>query len=50
MCNIKLNDVRKEIKQVSIPFISGQCVMLNETIEKLIVEVSIPFISGQCVI
>ena len=48
MCN-KNKGYKMSVNVVSIPFISGQCV-INHVKKELFKEVSIPFISGQCVI
>ena len=48
---MKDSDTTDTLKRVSIPFISGQCVILKVKIQVNFLEfVSIPFISGQCVI
>ena len=49
MCNKKDSKIKYETI-VSIPFISGQCVMKLSKRDSSSSVVSIPFISGQCVI
>ena len=49
MCNNSFQE-RNHERFVSIPFISGQCVIFVNSLIKKVLMVSIPFISGQCVI